>query len=106
MKRTVNIMPCLDMRAGRVVKGIHFADLVDAGDPVECAMAYEADGADELGFLDIAATGENRPTAFDVLRRVTSAVKIPVTLKTRLGWDHSSPERREDRYGLFRDDHH
>ena len=80
MKRTVNIMPCLDMRAGRVVKGIHFVDLVDAGDPVECATAYEADGADELGFLDITATVEKRRTTFDVLKRVTAAVKIPVTV--------------------------
>ena len=80
MKRIVNIMPCLDMRAGRVVKGIQFVDLVDAGDPVACATAYEADGADELGFLDIAATVEKRRTMFDVLRRVTAAVKIPVTV--------------------------
>ena len=80
MKRTVNIMPCLDMRAGRVVKGIQFVDLVDAGDPVECATAYEADGADELGFLDITATVEKRRTTFDVLKRVTAAVKIPVTV--------------------------
>ncbi len=80
MKRTVNVMPCLDMRNGRVVKGIHFVDLVDAGDPVACATAYEADGADELGFLDITATVEKRQTTFDVLQRVTSAVKIPVTV--------------------------
>ena len=80
MKKIVNIMPCLDMRNGRVVKGIHFADLVDAGDPVACATAYEADGADELGFLDITATVEKRRTMFDVLRRVTAAVKIPVTV--------------------------
>lgn len=80
MKQAVNIMPCLDMRNGRVVKGIHFVDLVDAGDPVACATAYEADGADELGFLDITATVEQRRTTFDALRRVTAAVKIPVTV--------------------------
>ena len=80
MKRTVNIMPCLDMRNGRVVKGIHFVDLVDAGDPVACATAYEASGADELGFLDITATVEQRRTTFDVLKHVTAAVKIPVTV--------------------------
>ena len=80
MKRTVNIMPCLDMRNGRVVKGIHFVDLVDAGDPVACAVAYAASGADELGFLDITATVEKRRTTFDVLQRVTVAVKIPVTV--------------------------
>lgn len=68
------------MRSGRVVKGIHFVDLVDAGDPVACAAAYEANGADELGFLDIAATVEKRRTMFDVLKRVTAAVKIPVTV--------------------------
>ena len=80
VKRIVNIMPCLDMRDGRVVKGIHFADLVDAGDPVACATAYEASGADELGFLDITATVEKRRTMFDVLGRVTAAVNIPVTV--------------------------
>ncbi len=73
-------MPCLDICGGRVVKGIHFVDLIDAGDPVACATAYEASGADELGFLDITATVEKRRTVFDVLRRVTEAVKIPVTV--------------------------
>lgn len=72
-------MPCLDIRGGRVVKGIHFADLIDVDDPVACATAYEAAGADELGFLDITATLEKRRTAFAVLRRVTAAVQIPVT---------------------------
>ena len=76
----VSIMPCLDIRAGRVVKGVHFVDIVDAGDPVACAAAYEASGADELGFLDINATVEHRQTLFDVLSRVTAAVKIPVTV--------------------------
>jgi imidazole glycerol-phosphate synthase subunit HisF len=80
MKKTISIMPCLDIRGGRVVKGIHFVDLIDAGDPVACATAYEASGADELGFLDITATVEQRRTVFDVLRRVTEAVKIPVTV--------------------------
>lgn len=80
MKKTIHIMPCLDIRGGRVVKGIHFVDLIDAGDPVACATAYEASGADELGFLDITATVEKRRTVFDVLRRVTEAVKIPVTV--------------------------
>ncbi|MDD3440174.1 MAG: HisA/HisF-related TIM barrel protein [Kiritimatiellae bacterium] len=80
MKKTIHIMPCLDIRDGRVVKGIHFVDLIDAGDPVACASAYEASGADELGFLDITATVEKRRTVFDVLRRVTEAVTIPVTV--------------------------
>lgn len=80
MNNTVSLMPCLDIREGRVVKGIHFVDLIDAGDPVACATAYEAAGADELGFLDITATVEQRRTVFDVLRSVTEAVKIPVTV--------------------------
>ena len=79
MKKTINIMPCLDIRDGRVVKGIHFVDLVDVGDPVALATAYEAAGADELGFLDITATLETRRLDCDVLRRMTSAIKIPVT---------------------------
>ena len=79
MKKIVSIMPCLDIRGGREVKGIHFADLIDVGDPVACATAYQAAGADELGFLDITATHEKRRTAFEVLRRVTAAVQIPVT---------------------------
>jgi len=78
MKKTVSIMPCLDVRKGRVVKGIHFSDLIDAGDPVVLATAYEVDGADELGFFDITATREKRQTDFEALRRVTEAVSIPV----------------------------
>ena len=76
----VRIIPCLDMKGGRVVKGVHFVDLVDAADPVEAAKAYAADGADELGFLDITATVEGRGTMFDVLKKVTAAVDIPVTV--------------------------
>ena len=79
MKKMISLMPCLDMRNGRVVKGIHFGDMIDVGDPVEFAVAYEASGADGLGFLDIAATGEKRPAMIDVLGRVAAAVKIPVT---------------------------
>lgn len=78
MRKVIHVMPCLDIRDGRVVKGIHFADLIDAGDPVECATAYEAAGADELCFLDIAATVEKRRLVVDVLKRVTEAIKIPV----------------------------
>ena len=63
MSNPVSIMPCLDMQNGRVVKGVHFVDIADAGDPVECARAYCAAGADELALLDICATVENRPTA-------------------------------------------
>jgi cyclase len=76
----VKIMPCLDMKGGRVVKGIHFVDLRDAGDPVECAETYQQQGADELAFLDITATVEKRGTRLDVFRRVADAVSIPLTL--------------------------
>ncbi len=76
----VAIMPCLDMKEGRVVKGVHFVNLRDAGDPVECAQTYQAEGADELAFLDITATVENRQTMLDVFRRVAEAVTLPLTL--------------------------
>lgn len=78
MMKTISLLPCLDMRYGRVVKGIHFADTIDVGDPVELAVAYEASGADGLGFLDITARVEQGPATFEVLRRVVAAVKIPV----------------------------
>ncbi len=74
------IIPCLDVADGRVVKGINFVDLVDAGDPVDSARAYDAAGADELCFLDINATHENRGTMFDVVRRTAEACFIPLTV--------------------------
>lgn len=80
MKETVEIMPCLDMRAGRVVKGVHFVDIADAGDPVECAEAYCRAGADQLAMLDINATVENRGTLLDVVRRTADAVTVPFTV--------------------------
>ena len=80
MGECVRIMPCLDMRAGRVVKGVHFVNLRDAGDPVECARAYCENGADELAFLDITATVEQRKTMLDVFRQVARASTVPVTL--------------------------
>ncbi len=80
MNRRIRIMPCLDMRAGRVVKGVHFVDLRDAGDPVECARAYSAAGADELALLDINATVEGRPTLLEVVRRVAEATAAPLTV--------------------------
>ncbi|HEX73464.1 MAG TPA: imidazole glycerol phosphate synthase subunit HisF, partial [Candidatus Hydrogenedentes bacterium] len=80
MDNVVRIMPCLDMQQGRVVKGVHFVDIRDAGDPVECATAYCAAGADELALLDITATVENRPTMLDVVRRVAAASTIPFTV--------------------------
>jgi len=73
-------MPCLDMQNGRVVKGVHFVDIRDAGDPAECAKAYCAAGADELAMLDITATIENRKTMLDVVRRVAQAVTVPFTV--------------------------
>ena len=75
--KTKRIIPCLDVKDGRVVKGVQFVDLVDAGDPVACAKAYEAQGADELVFLDITATTENRKTVIDMAAKVVSQVSIP-----------------------------
>lgn len=77
---TIKIMPCLDMKEGRVVKGIHFVDLKDAGDPVENAVFYEKEGADELAMLDIAATLENRKTRLEWIRNVSSVISIPLTM--------------------------
>ena len=76
----ISVMPCLDMRAGRVVKGVHFVDIADAGDPVECAMAYCAAGADELALLDITATVEKRDTLTEVVRKVADVCTIPFTV--------------------------
>jgi cyclase len=78
--RTIRIMPCLDMKEGRVVKGIHFIDLKDAGDPVENAAFYQKEGADELAMLDIAATLENRKTRLEWVKKVSSVVSIPLTV--------------------------
>jgi len=76
----IKIMPCLDMKDGRVVKGVHFVDLRDAGDPVENARFYAAEGADELAMLDIAATVENRPTRLEWVRQVSAGLSIPLTV--------------------------
>lgn len=73
-------MPCLDMQNGRVVKGVHFVNIQDAGDPAECARAYCAAGADELALLDITATVEGRATLLDVVRRVADATTVPFTV--------------------------
>ncbi len=80
MAAKIRIMPCLDMQNGRVVKGVHFVDIRDAGDPVECARAYCAAGADELALLDITATVEGRATMLDVVRRTADAVSVPFTV--------------------------
>ena len=80
MKPNIRIMPCLDMQNGRVVKGVHFVDIKDAGDPVACAKAYCAAGADELAMLDITATVENRGTMLEVVKRVAAVATIPFTV--------------------------
>ena len=76
----VRVIPCLDVKDGRVVKGVQFVDLIDAGDPVESAMAYDAAGADELCFLDITASHENRGTILDVVQRTAEACFMPLTV--------------------------
>ena len=80
MSLAVRVIPCLDVDAGRVVKGVHFADLTDAGDPVELATLYDAEGADELTFLDVTATAADRETTFDVVARTAECVFIPLTV--------------------------
>ncbi|MGH9077043.1 MAG: HisA/HisF-related TIM barrel protein, partial [Acidimicrobiales bacterium] len=78
--RSVRVIPCLDVDAGRVVKGVHFADLRDAGDPVELAARYDAEGADELVFYDITASSDGRGTMIEVVRRCADEVFIPLTV--------------------------
>ncbi len=80
MNRPIKIMPCLDMQNGRVVKGVHFVDIRDAGDPVQCAQAYCDKGADELAMLDITATVEGRATMLDVVKKVAEVTTIPFTV--------------------------
>jgi imidazole glycerol-phosphate synthase subunit HisF len=80
MTLKVRIIPCLDVKDGRVVKGINFVDLVDAGDPVEAAAAYDAAGADELCFLDITASVDNRDTIFDIVERTAERCFMPLTV--------------------------
>jgi len=76
----VRVIPCLDIKGGRVVKGVHFVELRDAADPVEAARAYSEGGADEVAFLDITATVEGRRTVFDLVARVAEAINVPLTL--------------------------
>jgi imidazole glycerol-phosphate synthase subunit HisF len=80
MTVAVRVIPCLDVDAGRVVKGVNFTDLRDAGDPVEMARVYDAEGADELTFLDITASSGGRETMYDVVRRTAAEVFIPLTV--------------------------
>jgi imidazole glycerol-phosphate synthase subunit HisF len=77
---TKRVIPCLDVKDGRVVKGVNFVDLRDAGDPVEVAGRYDAEGADELAFLDITASHEKRPILLDVVRRTAETVFMPLTV--------------------------
>jgi imidazole glycerol-phosphate synthase subunit HisF len=77
---SVRVIPCLDVDAGRVVKGVNFVDLRDAGDPVEMARAYDAEGADELTFLDITASSDSRTTTYEVVSRTAEQVFIPLTV--------------------------
>ena len=70
----VRVIPCLDVKDGRVVKGVNFVNLVDAGDPVEAAKAYDAAGADELCFLDIAASSENRSTMLELVKKIAEVI--------------------------------
>lgn len=76
----VRVIPCLDVDGGRVVKGVNFADLRDAGDPVELASRYDAEGADELTFLDVSASSAGRETTYDVVRRTAEQVFVPLTV--------------------------
>ncbi|HEX2419720.1 MAG TPA: imidazole glycerol phosphate synthase subunit HisF [Micromonosporaceae bacterium] len=80
MSVAVRVIPCLDVTGGRVVKGVRFADLRDAGDPVELAAAYDAAGADELTFLDVTASAHGRETTYEVIRRTAETVFIPLTV--------------------------
>jgi imidazole glycerol-phosphate synthase subunit HisF len=80
MSLKARVIPCLDVKDGRVVKGVNFVDLIDAGDPVEAAKAYDAAGADELCFLDITASSDNRETIFDVVARTAEQCFMPLTV--------------------------
>ena len=80
MSVAIRVIPCLDVDAGRVVKGVNFADLRDAGDPVELAGRYDAEGADELTFLDVSASSGDRETMVDVVRRTAEQVFVPLTV--------------------------
>ncbi len=80
MSLALRVIPCLDVDAGRVVKGVNFENLRDAGDPVELAARYDAEGADELTFLDVSASSSNRETTYDVVRRTAEQVFVPLTV--------------------------
>ena len=84
---TKRIIPCLDVKAGRVVKGVNFVNLIDAGDPVEIAAAYDKAGADELVFLDITASSDARNIMIDMVRKVAEKVFIPFTVILRQSYE-------------------
>lgn len=92
MANPLVIMPCMDMIAGRVVKGVQFVDIKDAGDPVECCQAYCKAGADEIAMLDITATIESRSTLLDVTRRVADVVTVPFTMGGGISSVHAAEE--------------
>jgi cyclase len=93
MTVAIRVIPCLDVHDGRVVKGVNFVDLRDAGDPVELAAAYGAAGADEVTFLDISASYEGRATTRDVVTRTAETVFIPLTVGTEPTRSRSTPRR-------------
>lgn len=80
MAVTVRVIPCLDVDAGRVVKGVNFTDLRDAGDPLELARRYDGEGADEITFLDVSASSSDRETTYDVVRRTAEEIFVPLTV--------------------------
>ena len=80
MTLALRVIPCLDVDAGRVVKGVNFENLRDAGDPVELAHRYDVDGADEITFLDVSASSGDRATMYDVVRRTAEEVFVPLTV--------------------------
>ena len=80
MSVSIRVIPCLDVDQGRVVKGVNFENLRDAGDPVELARRYDAEGADEITFLDVSASSGNRETTYDVVRRTAEQVFVPLTV--------------------------
>ena len=93
---TKRIIPCLDVHNGRVVKGVNFVNLKDAGDPVEIAAAYDALGADELVFLDITASSDSRNIVVDMVRRVAQKVFIPFTVGGGIRTVDADPAKLED----------
>ena len=95
MTLAVRVIPCLDVDNGRVVKGVNFQNLRDAGDPVEMAKVYDAEGADELTFLDITASSGNRETTYDVVRRTAERRQQSVSNAERLAAQQGAGDRKK-----------